>query len=251
MGTATAHKAPAKKVSINSPAGWIIELLHKIKAPVNHTTVGNLGTWLANEQTSAANWQQNKGNPLGVQSPAALAAGRSGNVAAGLDATAQLLLSSYPTIVATLRHSAPASMFNSAVSSSSWNGAGHYGGTTTFANKGTAQKANPTGWWGQWVEPLWGSATPPGGWNTAVSTSGIPGSKGFVTASQVPVTAVKDTVGAVTSTAGFLGKLTNPTNLHNVGVFAGGAALAILGLVIVFAGSKGKQVVELGSKVAA
>lgn len=249
MGTATA-KAPAKKVSINTPAGWIIGLLHAIHAPVNRTTVGNLGTWLANEQTTPTNWQQNKGNPLGVQTPAALAAGRSGNVAAGLDATAQLLLSSYPTIVATLRHSAPAPMFNAAVSQSPWNG-GHYGGASSFGAKGTAQKANPTGWWGQWVEPIFTSSKMP---------TGVLGPAGAIlqpiapTAGQAAsdvgtgaVTAVKSTV----STATFLGKLSNSTNLHNVGVFAGGAALAIVGMVILFAGSKGKQAIELGSKVAA
>lgn len=248
MGTTTT--APV------SPYTWIVGLLTGLKAPVTQNNVSNVGTWLANEQTTTTNWSQNQGNPLGVQTPSAIAAGKSGNVSVGLHETIATLLSGYPTITKSLRNNAPAGVFNQAVAGSSWNGSGHYGGTTSFQSKGTAQKGNPTGWWGQWVEPIWGSATPPGGWNNAASTSGIPGATGFVNVLQAPGQAVagginagKSVVSGVSSVSGFLGKITNPVNLKNTGIFLAGAALTITGLVILFASTKGKQVVDIAEKV--
>lgn len=243
---------PAPTASPTSPYTWIVGVLTGLKAPITQNNIGNVGTWLANEQTSAANWTQNQGNPLGVQTPTAIAAGKSGDVLTGLQQTISTLLSGYPTITKSLRSNAPSSVFNQAVASSSWNGSGHYGGVTAFKSKGTAQKANPTGWWGQWVEPLWGSATPPGGWNQAAASSGIPGAGGLVTGLQAPakavgagVSAAKSVASGVSSISGLIGKITNPTNLKNTGIFLGGFALAVTGLVILFASTKGKQALEL------
>ena len=248
MGTTTAT-APV------SPYTWIVGLLTGIHAPVTKINIANVGTWLANEQTTTANWSQNQGNPLGVQSPAALAAGKSGNVRAGLSETVRTLLSGYPTIVKSLRNQAPAGVFNQAVSSSSWNG-GHYGGATTFAAKGTAQKGNPTGWWGQWIEPILenpvplpgltklpGGATTPGGGVITNVVGAIPGAKGTIST-------IQGVGSGVASVGGFLGKITNPVNLKNTGIFLAGAALTITGLVILFASTKGKQTLELAEGVA-
>lgn len=241
---ATAHKVAPKKAPTD-PYSWIVGLLHGLGAPVTKNNVSNVGTWLANEQTTAANWQQNKGNPLGVQTPTALAAGHSGNVAVGLSETVKNLLGgSYQPIVTALRHNAPAPMFNAAVVASPWNGAGHYGGTKTFTAKGTSQKGNPTGWWGQWVEPIFTSSKMPTG---VLGPAGVIVSPFAPTAGQTAKdagAAAVSTVSAVTSTGSFLGKITNPTNLKNVGIFVAGLGLTVTGLLILFSTTKQAKMVE-------
>lgn len=247
--------APAK---VATPAEWIVSFLKGLGAPVTKNNVSNVGTWLANEQTTTANWQQNAGNPLGVQTPTALAAGKSGNVSVGLKQTVDNVLGGYPTIVKALRNNAPAPIFNSAVTNSPWNGS-HYGGSSTFAAKGTAQKGNPTGWWGQWVEPIFnnpifnnpiplpgltklpGGATTPGGGVITNGFKALPGGSAVLSAGG----AVSSAGGAVSSVGGFFRKITNPTNLKNTGIFVGGAAITITGLLILFSATKGKQVLEV------
>lgn len=250
MGSTTTATAPV------SPYTWIVGLLTGIHAPVTKTNINNVGTWLANEQTTTANWSQNQGNPLGVQTSAAIKAGHTGNVRLGLSETVHTLLSGYPTIVKSLRNQAPSSVFNQAVTKSSWNGSGHYGGVTSFGQKGAAQKGNPTGWWGQWVEPIFnnpiplpgltklpGGATTPGGGVITNVVGAIPGAKGTIST-------IQGVGSGVASVGGFLGKITNPVNLKNTGIFLAGAALTITGLVILFASTKGKQTLELAEGVA-
>jgi hypothetical protein len=248
VGATTTKKAPAPV----SPYTWIVGLLTGIHAPVTKNNVGNVGTWLANEQTTTANWSQNQGNPLGVQTPAAIAAGHSGNVRVGLSETVHTLLSGYPTIVKALRHNAPATMFNQAVAGSSWNGSSHYGGAGTFAAAGKAQKGNPTGWWGQWIEPILENPIPLPGLTKLPGGSTTPGGGVITNAAQkVPgFQAASSAASGVTSVGGFLGKITSPTNLKNTGIFLAGAALTVTGLLILFASTKGKQTLELAGEVA-
>lgn len=247
MGTTTAKKptvntAGATKAvgASQTPKAFVHGVLVAIHAPVNATTTGNLYTWLANEQTTAANWASNRGNPLGIQTSTAQSYGKSGNVLGGVLETAKLLTSSYPTITSALRTSAPAAVFNRAVTGSNWNGSTHYSGSAVFAAKGAAQKANPTGWFGQWIEPILknpvplpgltqlpGGATTPGGGVITNAANAIPG------------------VGTVTSIGGLIGKITNPTNLKNVGIFVAGLALTVTGLVILFSSTKGAQTVKV------
>ena len=70
----------------------------------------------------------------------------------------------------------------------------------------------------------------------------VPAEGGIAGQVKGTVAAAKDTIGAVTSVSGFITKITNPTNLKNVGIFVGGIALAAVGLGILFYASKeGKE----------
>ncbi len=254
MGTTTAAKK--KAIPSTSPAAFMTTLLTALKAPVTSNNMHNLSTWLSNEQSSTTDWMANRGNPLGVQTPAALAAGKSGNTRAGALATASNLLHSSPSygygkIVAALRGNAPASTFNQAVTSSSWNGASHYGGTGTFAAKGKAQKANPTGWFGQWIEPVLTNPftylTPGGGMvvNPKPAGGGPPAVQSGVSA--LPgASAVKSAIPSVTSVSGLIKDLTS----KNLWIFVAGAVLSGVGLLVFFSATKGRQVVETAAKVA-
>ena len=156
----------------------------------------------------------------------------------GIQATADQFTS--PNTSATLsalQNNAPASVFGASLASSPWS-SGSYANATVFptitpANiPGTGQPltVNPTGALGQINN--WGKSNIPG----------VAGSE----------TVVKDAASGVTSVAGFLGKITNPSNLKNVGIFMAGMALTVTGLVILFSASKqGKAVEGVAMKAAA
>lgn len=258
MGTTTKKKAPTGPVDVagatkavgtsQTPAAFARGLLVAIHAPTTTNNLHNVYTWLANEQTTATNWVQNRGNPLGVQTRSAQANGRSGNVLGGVLDTAKTLTSGYPSIVTALRHNAHPTLFNATVVNSSWNGSRHYNGAATFAQVGAAQKANPTGWFGQWVEPIFTHSKLP-----SSSVFGIPGAI-IAPVSPTVGTTSTDAINAgksVSSTSGLISKISNPTNLKNVGIFVLGAGLAITGTIILVSGSKSaKMAAELGMKAA-
>ena len=152
------------------------------------------------------------------------------SVADGINATASQLLqpNAAPTIAA-LQNNAPASVFGASLASGAWGGAS-YANASTFPTlssaiiQGSGENAttvNPTGTLGQIN-------------NTLKNVPGVAGSE----------TVVKDAVGGVTSVAGFIGKITNPSNLKNVGIFMAGMALTVTGLVILFSASKQGKAIE-------
>src|ERR1019366_2928403 len=85
---------------------FIDGVLKGIGAPVNANTVQGFVNWLANEQggPNLTSFEANKGNPLGVMDPAGQAAGKSGNVQAGIQATVNNLLApDYANLVASFK----------------------------------------------------------------------------------------------------------------------------------------------------
>jgi hypothetical protein len=117
-------------------------VIKDLGAPVNSATITAFETWLANEQGS--NWsafENNKGNPLGIQTPQAQAAGNAGNMAEGIKLTAQELLTNpdYKEIVATFKQGDNTTAMETAIMNSAWSGG-------EYAKKGLANfQAAPTG----------------------------------------------------------------------------------------------------------
>lgn len=155
----------------------------------------------------------------------------------GINATASQLLQplSSGTIKA-LQHNAPASVFGGSLSKGAWSSAG-YANASAFAKlkpaniSGTGQPltVNPTGAVGQVLR--WSNRNLPG-------------------ASQVN-TAASDVGHSVSSVSSFIGKISNPTTLKNVGIFVLGVSLTITGLVILFASTKeAKEVSGVAAKAA-
>jgi hypothetical protein len=136
-------------MAISTSATQFIDgVLKGIGAPVNATTVQAFTDWLANEQggPDLTSFDANKGNPLGVMNAAGQAAGKSGNVAAGIKATADLLKTSadYTGIVAAFKTATSTADIADAVVASPWNGA-RYGGITNFTDVATGNGATGTG----------------------------------------------------------------------------------------------------------
>lgn len=204
-------------------------ILVGIKAPVTNNNIANIQRWLGLEQgSSAANWFQNQTNPLGVET--------NGSVHPfatpyeGVVATVNTLLgsSSYQPLVSSLRNNAPAPVFSQALVAAPWQ-SGKSGGTT-YSGKTASQIAAMTPFspdLGKYVL----STT-----NPQLTTPGQ-----LISGIASPVTGAYH---AVTSVSGFLGKITNPSNLKNVGIFSAGIALTIVGLVILLQGSKQVRMAE-------
>ena len=246
LSTANAEKAAGyvnPAATHVSTQQWADALLTLIGAPVNQSNEANIQTWLSHEQ-DASSWtsgalgetaQQIQSNPLGV--------GGAGNhptsIFQGLTDTAETLLQGYPSIVGALKlntqggkdpSSGPTQAFAAAVVASPWeNGYGKpsYGSVTNFlANSplvaGTASAGAQTG-------------------------TGFSVTKG----ADAVKTAVGDVVSPVTSVAGLIGDITNPTTLKNVGIFVAGFILAGVGLLIFFSTTKeGKLAEKIGATAA-
>lgn len=123
-------------------------VIKELGAPVNSATITAFETWLANEQGS--NWsafENNKGNPLGIQTPQAQAAGKAGNMAEGIRLTAQLLLNSpdYTDIVKTFRAGNDTVAMENAIINSAWSG-GEYAkrGLQSFQSAPTGMTGGTT-----------------------------------------------------------------------------------------------------------
>lgn len=228
-----------------------------IKAPVTNNNIANVQRWLGLEQgSSAANWLKDQNNPLGVTTPGAGVTPLS-TPYEGVVATVNTLLgsNSYSPIVSSLRNNAHPLMFAQSLVSSPWQ-SGSSGGST-YSGRTASQIAamqpfggpNPTGIFGQYFEtPAKGlldvTAAPILG--PAAFTHG--GATGFLqgaaTGAKQTASGVSSAASAVTSIPAFLSKITNPTNLKNVGIFMAGMALTVTGLLILFSSTKQGQAVE-------
>jgi hypothetical protein len=117
-------------------------VIKDLGAPVNSATITAFETWLANEQGSDwSAFNNNKGNPLGIQTPQAQAAGKAGNMAEGIKLTAQELLTNpdYTDIVSTFKQGDNTTAMETAIMNSAWSGG-------EYAKKGLANfQAAPTG----------------------------------------------------------------------------------------------------------
>lgn len=175
----------------------------------------------------------------------------------GIDATVKQFQAN-PALLATLNNNGSPSLFGGALSTSAWKSGSYanaaafkattpFTGASSYSGAAPAGVANPTGWFGQWIEPVTnlvgGSvvAGPAAAFNGATA-SGIVGGG---------VKTVKNTVSDVTSIAGLIGDITNTTTLKNVGIFVLGVALAGTGLLIFFAQTKTAKGVESGVEKAA
>lgn len=142
-------------------------------------------------------------------------------------------LQNNPALLAAINTNAPASVFGGALSSSAWKSES-YANATTFP---TLSPAN---------DPA-SSGTVGGQGLTFSIGKGVGALKN---AAKDVATPISD-AGAV---AGFLGDLTNPTKLKNVGIFAAGLALVGVGLLVFFATTKpGEELghaAQTGAKVA-
>ena len=152
------------------------------------------------------------------------------SVTDGITATAdQFLQPSSAGTIAALQNNAPAPVFGGSLSSGAWSGQS-YANASAFSKltpaniTGTGQPltVNPTGTVGQVLQ--WSNRNLPGASavNSAASAVGS----------------------SVTSVGGFISKVTNPTNLKNVGIFMAGVSLTIVGLVILMQQSKSVRMVE-------
>jgi len=132
-----------------SATQFIDGVLKGIGAPVNGATVQAFTNWLANEQggPNLTSFEANKGNPLGVMDPAGQAAGKSGDVQAGIQATvANLLGGNYNNLVSAFRKGANSTEIDQQVVASPWNGS-RYGGQAKFdaTATGTGFSSGETG----------------------------------------------------------------------------------------------------------
>ena len=236
-----------------STAVWATALLQKLASPVTANNVANLQRLIGVESSG------NQAGFLRDNNPFNLNTGRSphGNlyaggqivqefgiyvqtfnsVEAGISATAGQFRDN-PVLLAALKNNAPPAMFGAALGQSAWK-SGSYANATKFptlkpfnavsAFPGPVHSSgNPKGWFGQWVEP------------------GITGSVfGLKNNPIVPITnGLIAPFKATVSVGKFLGDLTNPAYLKNVGIFALGFVLVSGGVVLLFASTKSVQNVE-------
>ena len=124
---------------------FITGVLRDLGVPVTNIAVEGFATWLANEQGSDwSAFEANKGNPLGIQTAAAQAAGKAGNMAEGIKLTAQLLKTpTYAGIVESFHRAASVEDIATAVMKSDWSGVGP---GNVYSTKGLANfMGAPTG----------------------------------------------------------------------------------------------------------
>jgi len=130
---------------------FIQGVLKGIGAPINAQTEQGFVNWLANEQggPNLTSFEANKGNPLGVMDPAGHAAGTSGNVQGGINATvANLLGGNYNNLVAAFRKGTSSAEIDQQVVASPWNG-NRYGGAAQFTATATGQSTGAAGTTGE------------------------------------------------------------------------------------------------------
>ncbi len=114
-----------------------------------------------------------------------------------------------------LRTGAPASVYGGALSKSGWSGQS-YANATAFPKLSPYNALGAVG--GQGL-----TFSPSKGWQ-AVTNAGKDAAKVVTT--------------PVSSISGLIGDLTNPTKLHDVGLFAAGAALAVVGVMMLMSQSR-------------
>lgn len=257
MGSTTTTP-PAKSSGTVTPTLWVEALLTAINAPITQNNVSNLGRIITGETAGQQGGFLRDNNPFNVNtwgSPhqtlgngkIVTMPGQGGKtvwvqqfntITDGIQATANTLLSpNNSTLLAALRNNVPTNMFGAALSTSSWKGAG-YASTKGITN----------------YQPATGNVTPGLGVNPTGTLGQITGPIGhglnLLLGGGAPLTGeVQSAAKPITSVTGLIGKITNPTNLKNVGIFVAGLALTVTGLVILFSATKGKQVVAVAEKV--
>lgn len=127
---------------------FITGVLSDMGVPVTNVAIEGFATWLANEQ--GGDWsafENNKGNPLGIQTAAAQAAGKSGDMAAGIKQTAALLKTApYAGVASALKNATSVDDIATAVMASDWSGVNRPGKPNVYTSKGLAAfLAAPTG----------------------------------------------------------------------------------------------------------
>jgi len=248
--TTASSNAATKIVGPGTPSTslWSEAVLTAAQLPVNTINISNLNAWIANEQGKGT-WSQGVNGPHG---PLGNMQGNATTPAQAAIQTAQHLTTSsyYTNIVKALEKSVPLALFAGAVTSTPWNAPSDYGGPAAFVARAKANNygnytgagtdtspfsglANPTGWFGQWIEPT-----------LSGTIVGLNANKEKTTTNTLIVGPVKAAIGGVTSVSGLISDITNPTNLKNVGIFVAGLALAGTGLLIFFAQTKEAKSVE-------
>jgi hypothetical protein len=116
---------------------FIDGVLKGIGAPVNATTVKAFTDWLANEQggPDLTDFDTDKGNPLGIQTPAAQNSGKEGNLQTGIGLTVTEL-KNYPEIENAFKTGTSTDDIATQIVNSPWNtgksGGSGYGGLAKF-----------------------------------------------------------------------------------------------------------------------
>lgn len=147
------------------------------------------------------------------------------SVEQGITYTAQTLLAgNNAALLSALRNNAPTTVFGGALANSSWKGAG-YSSASGILNYQPFQGMGAVGGQGLTFSPSQGAA--------AVANAG-----------KDVYGAGKAVVSGAISTATFLGKISNPTTLKNVGIFAGGLVLAGAGFFLLVSSTKTAKSVE-------
>jgi len=168
--TTYSNTTPTNWATIPSNAQTFIDgVLTGIGAPLNNETREAMYDWLANEQGGPGlpDFNQNQGNPLGVQSPGGELSGTTGSVQGGVNATvANLLAGNYNNLVAAFRAGKSTLGIDEQIVASPWNGS-HYGGTGTFLTTAGVPKSDVSG---ATFLPL----APPGATNEQVVAANAP-----------------------------------------------------------------------------
>ena len=250
-GTAVNVAGAQKVLGTNSTIStdlWARAFLTSINAPITTNNLTNVKIWLANEQ-SASSWAKDFTNPLGVEGAGQVSA--TPNALDGIILTASTLLGNaqYQGVVNSLRYNAPTPFFTAALVPSGWN-TKVIGGVATYNGKTAAQLAK--------LSPLNASVDLTGelGQIEQANAQYLSDAYNFAAGNTdplvtVPASALNGVKSIATSVPNFLGDLTNPTYLKNVGIFVLGGALALTGLLVFFATTKtGETAISTGAKVA-
>lgn len=235
-------KAKTRAVPAASPSLFASGVLRKIGAPVTKNNLHVFGVWLANEQT-ATSWASDHLNPLGVTNASGTVAPL-GTFAQAINATASNLLTNpaYKGIVTNFRHNAPAWKTSQSIVLSPWNGSAHYGGLDQFLSKAPLLKApSPSAGSSKGAGFSWTTLSADATKIVGLGTLGPIGGSALLAPQNAAVGAYHAAQGVahgVSSISGLIKDITNPTKLHDVGLFAAGAALAIVGVVMLMSQSR-------------
>jgi hypothetical protein len=259
VGNTTANPTPVAgkgagggTFSSLTTAQWATALLLSLqkagyKAPVTANNIANIQRLIAHESSGNTAGFLRDNNPFNLNTGATPHGNLYGNtgkivqewgiyvqtfnsVQDGLNATVSQLQHN-PALLAIINENGSPALFGGGLSTSAW-ASGSYANSTEFpktipftGSSPLPLPVNPTGIFGQIGEPILTG--------TVVGLNAT-GEKNFA----------NTVIGGVTSTSAFLAKITNPTNLKNVGIFVAGLGLAVTGLLIFFAQTKEAKSVE-------
>lgn len=259
--TTTKPKAPTPVPIAVSSAQWAEALLKRLGKPVTPTNIANIQRWIEVESAGNEAGFLRDNNPLNLNTYTSAHGSLPGGtivpefgiyvqtfptIEAGIDATAKQIGLS-PSLMKVLDHSGSAALFGGALSTSAWS-SGSYANATKFptitpftgsSKSGSGVSGDVLHFFNDLLgggDPFFGSSTENDGAGSDVSTA---------------VGAGESIAGATESVGKFLGDITNPTTLKNVGIFVAGVALVVGGLVLFFAQTKtAKSAVGVAEKVA-